>query len=133
MSMNNIFIQFSSFASIGSFSFLIDFFLFNALLNYGANPLVATSISLSVSAVFGYFGNLKFTFGFKKNLYANKNSFLKFTLIGVFSIFLSQVIMGTYLLMNPAYSLVQINTVKLLSVLLLALFRFFIYKHHVFV
>lgn len=123
--------QVSTFLAVGATSFVIDFGVFNALLNKGIDPLQANAVSLFTSALVGYLGNLKLTF-YTNQKRIEKESFMQFMLVGILSVIYAQVILAIVLHLIASPSVLLLNVVKFFTIVSSSIGRFLVYKFYIF-
>ncbi len=119
------------FAIVGFTALLADIAMFNLLLNIGINPAWANFISTSISAIYGYVGHLKLTFK-ANDVSGNLENFSKFILLGIFSIAFGQLILVSLINIIDDPDRFQLNLIKVFSILVVAITRFFIMNTFIF-
>ena len=111
---------------------VIDVVLFNLFLNLGFDPAAANLVSTSTSAIFGYLGHLKFTYK-ANNVTGSVENFTKFIILGVFSIGVGQLILVSLIALFNDPDRLELNAIKISSIILVAIMRFFVMNSFIFV
>lgn len=120
------------FAIVGFTALLVDIVVFNLLLNIDVNPAWANLISTSISAIYGYVGHLKLTFK-ANDVSGNFENFSKFILLGILSIAFGQLILVSLIDIIDDSDRFQLNLIKVFSILVVAITRFFVMNTFIFV
>jgi putative flippase GtrA len=129
--------EFSKFGTVGGIAFLIDFVIFNVLLNAGLEPLAAKTISTVVAASLAFVGNRFWTWRHRehRNVALQYTTFFLLNAVGL-GIGLACLAISHYALGHfwPALQSHLADNIsgQLVGTALGTLFRFWSYKRFVF-
>jgi putative flippase GtrA len=120
------------FSVVGLTALVVDVVIFNLLLDLDFEPAWANLFSTSSSAVLGYMGHLKLTYK-ANNVSGSIENFTKFILLGIASIALGQLILLSLIALFENPDRIQLNAIKILSIVVVAIVRFFVMNSLIFV
>jgi putative flippase GtrA len=122
----------TAFGLVGALSFVIDFGGFNLLQHRGLGPLQSTLISTTAATVFAYFGNTHLSFSHRARTSIGRETSFFF---GINLIALVATALITAFFAYPLhykFDRTVMNAVKLGTIALGSVFRFWAYKRFVF-
>lgn len=128
--------RFAKFSIIGSFNFLVDITILNALsyvtgFNRGVFAAIFSAISFLIANISSYYLNKRWTF--KSN---SANSRYKvFLAVSIIGVFINAIIVynSTTYIIQPYFSdIIWLNISKIAATLLVVFFNYYTYKKYVF-
>lgn len=127
--------EIAKFGIVGSFSFVIDVGLFNALLYFGplaGKPLTAKVVSVAVATTFAYFANRYWTFRHRGRTNMGREYVMFFLLNGVAMAIAVACLWFSHYVLGLTSALADNISANVVGLALGTLFRFWSYRKWVF-